>query len=198
VHSHAGPFWLSCASPLNPLLNQSQSPPMLAGHRCILESDILKFLFGKCPTPTLKAEYTYTLSCISQSRCQKTLLRYNAHWFRYRSWCQQNKLSFLLANPMHVAMFLSNSLRFALSRSLTDSTIKAASAAIFTAHKKTGLDDVTSHSFLFLGNNDRALCISRCKRNRNAVSLQTYTINHTPASPSSVVHLPPSCLLQYS
>ena len=120
---------------------------MLAGHRCTLESDVSKFLFGECPTPTLKAEYTYTLSCISQSRCQKTLLRYDAHWFRFRSWCQQNKLSFLPADPMHVAMFLSNSLRFALSRGLTYSTIKAASAAIFTAHNMTGLDDVTSHSF---------------------------------------------------
>jgi hypothetical protein len=45
-------------------------------------------------------------------------------------------------------MFLSNSLRFALSRGLTYSTIKAASAAIFTAHNMTGLDDVTSHSFV--------------------------------------------------
>ena len=27
-------------------------------------------------------------------------------------------------------------------------TIKAASAAIFTAHNMTGLDDVTSHSFV--------------------------------------------------
>jgi len=110
---------------------------MLAGHRCTLESDISKFLFDKCPTPTLKAEYTYTLSCISQSRCQKTLLRYNAHWFRFRSWCQQNKLSFLPADPMHVAMLLS-----------TYSTIKAASAAIFTALNMAGLDDVTSHSFV--------------------------------------------------
>jgi len=76
------------------------------------------------------------LSCISQSRCQKTLLRYNAHWFRFRSWCQQNKLSFLPADPMHVAMFLSKTLRFALSRGLT-------------AHNNmTGLDDVTSHSFV--------------------------------------------------
>ena len=74
VHLCAGPFWPSCASLLNPLLNQSQSPPMLAGHRCTLESDVSKFLFGKCPAPNLKAEYTYTLSCISQSRCQKTLL----------------------------------------------------------------------------------------------------------------------------
>jgi len=121
---------------------------MLAGHRYTLESDISKFLFDKCPTPTLKAEYTYTLSCISQSRCQKTLLRYNAHWFRFRSWCQQNKLSFLPADPKHVAMFLSNSLRFALSRGLTYSTIKAANAAIFTAHNMAGLDDVTSHSFV--------------------------------------------------
>ena len=121
---------------------------MLAGHRCTLESDVSKFLFGKCPAPNLKAEYTYTLSCISQSRCQKTLLRYNAHWFRFRSWCQQNKLSFLPADPMHVAMFLSNSLRFALSRGLTYSSIKAASAAIFTAHDMAGLDDVTSHSFV--------------------------------------------------
>jgi len=121
---------------------------MLAGHRCTLESDISKCLFGKCPTPTLKAEYTYTLSCISPSRCQKTLLRYNAHWFRFRSWCQQNKLSFLPADPMHVAMFLSNSLRFALSRGLTYSTIKAASTAIFTAYNMAGLDDVTSHSFV--------------------------------------------------
>ena len=143
MHSHAGPFWPSCASPLNPLLNQSQSPLMLAGHRCTLESDIS----NECPTPTLKAEYTYTLSCISQSRCQKTLLRYNAHWFRFRSWCQQKKHSFLPADPVHVAMFLSNSLRFALSRGLTYSTIKAASAAIFTAHNLAGLDDVTSHSF---------------------------------------------------
>ena len=122
---------------------------MLAGHRCTLESDISKFLFGKCPTPTLKAEYTYTLSCISQSRCQKTLLGYNAHWFRFRSWCQQNnKLSFLPADPMHVAMSLSNSLRFALSRGLTYSTIKVASTAIFTTHNLAGLDDVTSHSFV--------------------------------------------------
>ena len=148
MHSHAGPFWPSCASPLNPLHNQSQSTPMLAGHRCTLESDISKYLVEKSPTPTLKAEYTYTLSCISQSRCQETLLRYNAHWFRFRSWCQQNKLSFLPADPMHVAMFLSNSLRFALSRGLTYSTIKAASAAIFTAHNMAGLDDVTSHSFV--------------------------------------------------
>jgi len=148
VHSHAGPFWPSCASPLNPL-NQSQSPPiMLAGHRCTLESDISKFLFGKCPSPTLKAEYTYSLSCISQSRCQKTLLRYNAHWIRFRSWCQKSKLPFLPANPMHVAMCLSNSLRFALNRGLTYSTIKAARAAIFAAHNMTGLDDVTSHSFV--------------------------------------------------
>ena len=86
------------------------TPPMLAGHRCTLESDISKLLFGKCPTPTLKAEHTYNLSCISQPRCQKTLLRYNAHWFRFRSWCQQNKLSFLPADPMHIAMFLSDSL----------------------------------------------------------------------------------------
>jgi len=122
---------------------------MLAGHRCTLESDISKFLFGKCPTPTLKADYTYTLSCISQSRCQKTLLGYNAHWFRFRSWCQQNnKLSFLPADPMHVAMFLSNSLRFALSRGFTYSTIIAASAAIFTTHNMAGLNDVTSHSFV--------------------------------------------------
>ena len=71
-----------------------------------------------------------------------------AHWFRFRSWCQQNKLSFLPADPMHVAMFLSNSLRFALSRGLTYSTIKAASATIFTAHNMAGLDDVTSHSFV--------------------------------------------------
>jgi len=49
---------------------------------------------------------------------------------------------------MHVATFLSNSLRFALSRGLTYSTIKAASAAIFTAHNMAGLDDVTSHSFV--------------------------------------------------
>jgi hypothetical protein len=124
VHSHAGPFWPFCASPLNPLLSQSQSPPMLAGHRCTLESDISKFLFNKCRTTTLKAEYAYTLSCISQLRYQKTLLRYNAHWFRFRSWCQQNKLLFLPADPMHVAIFLSNSLRFALSRGLTYSTIK--------------------------------------------------------------------------
>ena len=121
---------------------------MLAGHRCTLESDVSKFLFGKCPAPNLKAEYTYTLSCISQSRCQKTLLRYNAHWFRFRSWCQQNKLSFLPADPMHVAMFLSNSLRFALNRGLTYSNIKAASAAILTALNMAGLDDVTSHSFV--------------------------------------------------
>jgi len=148
VHSHAGPFWPSCASPLNPLLIQSQSPPILAGHRCTLESDISKILFGKCPTPTLKAEYTYTLSCISHSRCQKMLLRYNTHWFRFRSWCKKNKLSFLPADPMHVAMFLSNSLRFALSRGLTYSIIKVASAAIFTAYNMAGLDDVTSHSFV--------------------------------------------------
>ena len=104
--------------------------------------------FDNFPAPTLKAEYTYTLSCISQSRRQKTLLRYNANWFRFRSWCQQNKLSFLPADPMHVAVFLSNSLRFALSRGLTYSTIEAASAAIFTAHNMSGLGDVTSHSFV--------------------------------------------------
>jgi len=49
---------------------------------------------------------------------------------------------------MHVAMFLSKSLRFALSRGLTYSTTKAASAAIFTAYNLAGLDDVTSHSFV--------------------------------------------------
>ena len=49
---------------------------------------------------------------------------------------------------MHVAMSLSNSLRFALSRGLTYSTIKTASAANFTAYKMAGLDDVTSHSFV--------------------------------------------------
>jgi hypothetical protein len=76
------------------------------------------------------------------------LLRYNAHWFRFRSWCQQNKLSFLPADPMHVAMFLSNSLCFAISQGLTYSTIKAASAAIFTAHNMAGLDYVISHSFV--------------------------------------------------
>ena len=146
VHSHAGPFWPSCASPLNPS-STIPHPLLCLQDTGALESDILMFLFGKCPTPTLKAEYTYTLSCISQSRCQKTLLRYNAHWFRFRSWCQQKKHSFLPADPVHVAMFLSNSLRFALSRGLTYSTIKAASAAIFTAHNLAGLDDVTSHSF---------------------------------------------------
>jgi len=49
---------------------------------------------------------------------------------------------------MHVAMCLSNSLRFALSRGLTYSTIKAAGAAIFTAHSMAGLDYVISHSFV--------------------------------------------------
>jgi hypothetical protein len=49
---------------------------------------------------------------------------------------------------MHVPLFLSNSLRFALSRGLTYSTIKAASAAIFTALNMAGLDDVTSQSFV--------------------------------------------------
>jgi len=49
---------------------------------------------------------------------------------------------------MHVAVFLSNSLRFALSQGLTYSTIKAASAAIFTTHNMAGLDNVTSHSFV--------------------------------------------------
>jgi hypothetical protein len=69
--------------------------------------------------------------------------------FSLVGWCaQQNKLSFLPADPMHVAMFLSNSLCFALSRGLTYFTIKAASAAIFTAHNTAGLDDVTSHSFV--------------------------------------------------
>jgi len=45
-------------------------------------------------------------------------------------------------------MFLSKSLLFALSRGLTFSTIKAASAAIFIAHNMAGLNDVTSHSFV--------------------------------------------------
>jgi hypothetical protein len=49
---------------------------------------------------------------------------------------------------MHVAMFLSNSLRFALNRGLTYSNIKAASAAIFTVHNMIGLDDLTSQSFV--------------------------------------------------
>jgi hypothetical protein len=48
---------------------------------------------------------------------------------------------------MHVAMFLSNSLHFALSRGLTYSTIKAASAAILSAHNMAGLD-VANHSFV--------------------------------------------------
>jgi len=113
-----------------------------------MESDVHKFLQGKCPSRALRVTYNFTISCISESRTLNTLLRYDPHWIRFKLWCQKYKLSSLPADPIHIAMFLSNSLRVARARGLTFSSIKAASAAISTAHDLAGLDKVTSHPFV--------------------------------------------------
>ena len=93
----------------------------------------------------LHDSHSFTVSCMMNSRAQSTMLRYDSHWSRFRSWCLSAKFSYLPAEPFHVAMFLSSVLRDAFRLKLTYAPVKAASAAIFAAHDLAGFSAVTDH-----------------------------------------------------
>lgn len=110
-----------------------------------MASDVLKALSRENVPAHLLNTFSFTASCIFHSRAQSTMQRYDPHWSRFRSWCLRANISFLPAKPIHVAMFLSSVFLVACQRNLTYAPIKAASAAISTAHVLAGLSQVTDH-----------------------------------------------------
>ena len=76
----------------------------------------------------------------TDSRAASTMQRYNPHWHRWSAWCKQRGVAALPAQPIHVAAYLGNMLRYCVRDSTSFNPIKLASAAIFTAHELAGLD----------------------------------------------------------
>ena len=75
---------------------------------------------------------------MGQSRADSTLSRYAPHWRRFTLWCSRFGVRALPAKPLHIAMFLAQTLQYALEQSLAYGVVKASSAAIFQAHSLAG------------------------------------------------------------
>lgn len=88
----------------------------------------------------------FTQACIFHSRAAETFSRYATHWRRFTAWCTRFRVPALPARPLHVAMFLAETFKYALAQGFSYSVVKAASAAIYQAHRLAGFrDSVTSH-----------------------------------------------------
>jgi integrase len=95
---------------------------------------------------THKEDFELMLDCIVGSKAKGTMDRYNSHWGRFKQYCSDLKVGYLPAQPLHVAMFLAATMRYAVSKDLTFNIVKQASAAIFAAHQMAGIKEaVTQH-----------------------------------------------------
>lgn len=85
-------------------------------------------------------------ACLSASRAESTFKRYQGPWDRFCAWCVKRRQAFLPAQPLVVAMYLAGLLAWVAAQGMTYAVIKAASAAIFQAHRLAGYETgVTAH-----------------------------------------------------
>jgi hypothetical protein len=110
-----------------------------------MASDVAAVFGNVQVSPSLKLVHDFFISCILGSRASSTMLRYDSHWTRFKSWCTSANISFLPAKPFHVAMYLSTVFLHACQNNQTFASIKAASAAISTAHDLANLANVTDN-----------------------------------------------------
>lgn len=93
-----------------------------------------------------RSDVALALACAAGSRASSSLERYRGHWVRFVSYCSDLGVRCLPAQPLHVAMFLSSTLRHCAEKRLSFAVVKSASAAIFTAHHLLGEGfEVTDH-----------------------------------------------------
>jgi len=92
---------------------------------------------------------SFTQKCIVGSSNPDTLVRYESHWVRFTAWCGKFGLRCIPARPQHIAMFLADTLRYAMAHRYGFNVVKAASAAIHHAHKLAGHSaGFTDHPFV--------------------------------------------------
>lgn len=99
--------------------------------------------------PAFAASLRHAQECVATSSNVGTLSRYESHWARFTAWCGRFRLRCIPARPQHIAMFLADTLRYAQLNRFGYSVVKAASAAIFHAHKLAGFESgFTDHPFV--------------------------------------------------
>jgi len=131
--------------------------PLLVAHTGLVHAglsrgELLQDVFyttrweGRPHDPAFQEALRLTRGFVGQSRAASTLDRYAPHWRRFTLWCTRFGVRALPAKPLHIAMFLAQTLQYALEHGLAYGVVKAASASIFQAHTLAGFSNTrTDH-----------------------------------------------------